>query len=421
MDHWAIVIVALILSAFFSGMEIAFVSSNNLRIEIDKSKGLLSGRILSFFNNNPSRFVASLLLGNNIALVIYGIAMANILEPFITGFLPGVLDNEFTVLIIQILMATVLILITAEFLPKVLFRINPNATLNIFALPVLVFYAVFYPLIYIFTGISRVLLRLFWGIRSGVDRYAFSSVDLIAYVKSLGDNEHEDVEQAQEFQMFRNAIEFKTIKLRECMVPRTEIEAIEESDSIENLKKKFTSTGFSKIPVYRESIDNIIGYIHHSDMFRKPENISAVTRPVMYVPETMLANNVLSTFIHKHKSIAVVVDEFGGTSGLVTLEDLIEEIFGEIEDEYDAEELVEKEINPDEYIFSGRLEIDYLNENYAFDLPESEDYETLAGLIISHHESIPERNQEILIGHFRFTILQSSGNRIDQIHLKLTD
>lgn len=422
MDNWWIVVVTLILSAFFSGMEIAFVTSNNLKIEIDKSKGMLPAKIMSYFNLNPSRFIGALLLGNNIALVIYGIAMAAILEPFFYDILPHSLRNDFTVLVIQTIIATLLILIAAEFIPKALFRLKPNNILNFFAIPVFVFYVVFYPIHYLFIGLGEFILRIFFKTRSTDDPIRFTRVDLDNYVREFAtDNESAEDEMPHEIQIFQNAIEFKSIKVRECMVPRTDIEAIEENDTVENLRDKFINTGFSKIPVYRESIDNIIAYTHHSDIFKNPENVKSICRPLNYVPETMLANIVLSEFIKEHKSIAIVVDEFGGTSGIVTMEDIIEEIFGEIEDEYDDEENIEKDLGNGEFIFSGRMEIDYLNERYRLNFPESEDFETLAGFILEHHESIPEKSEEIIIGPYIFTILQASDNRIDQVHLKLAE
>ncbi len=420
MDNWLIVAITLLLSAFFSGMEIAFITSNNLKIEIDKSKGMISAKIMSYFKLNPSRFIGALLLGNNVALVIYGIAMATILEPFFYKLLPSLFSNDFTVLIMQTIVATVLILVAAEFIPKALFRINPNYILNIFAIPVFIFYIVFYPIHYLFIGLGEVILRVFFRTKTTDYPIQFSRLDLDNYIKEFApESEHTEDIMPPEIQMFQNAIEFKSIKVRECMIPRTDIEAIDEIDSIDNLSDKFINTGFSKIPVYKDSIDNIIAYAHHSDLFKNPKSIKSICRLLNYVPETMLANIVLSNFIKDHKSIAIVVDEFGGTSGIVTMEDIIEEIFGEIEDEHDEEENIEKDFGNGEYIFSGRMEIDYLNEKYKFNFPESEDFETLAGFILENHESIPDKSEEIVIGPYIFTILQASDNRIDQVHLKL--
>lgn len=419
MNDLVIIIISLLFSAFFSGMEIAFVSSNNLRIELDRNKGLLGGKILSRFNQYPSKFIGALLLGNNIALVIYGIAMARILEPLLKNGIPILMRSESLLLLIQTIIATIIILITAEFLPKVLFRQNSNGILNFFAIPVLLFYYIFFPVIYIFTGISGWLLRLFFGIRSLEQPYAFSTIDLNDYISRFTGDDSHDGEVSQEIQMVQNALDFSNVKLRACMVPRPEIIAVEDTDSLENLRNVFVETGFSKILIYRESIDNIIGYTHSSDMFKKPKDIKSITRSAFFVPETMLANDVLSMFFKQHKSIAVVVDEFGGTAGIVTMEDIMEEIFGEIEDEYDEDEFVEKVISDTEYILSGRLEIDYLNEKYNLNLPQSDEYETIAGFIINSHESIPDGKEEIVIDNYSFTILQASENRIDQVRLKI--
>lgn len=415
-----IILITLLASAFFSGMEIAFVSSNNLRIELDRSKGLLSGKILSRFNQQPSKFIGALLLGNNVALVIYGIAMADLLFPFIISILPQYLVSEITILIIQTIIATLIILFTAEFLPKVLFRQRPNAILNFFAIPAFIFYYLFFPVIWLFTGISGWLLRILFGIKSLEQAYVFTPIDLNDYIRNLGGETLNDDDVAQEIQMVQNAMDFTNVKLRACMVPRPEISAVEENESLDDLRKVFIETGFSKVLIYKESIDNIIGYIHSSDLFKNPMDIPSITRSVIYVPETMLANDVLSMFFKQHKSIAIVVDEFGGTAGIVTMEDIMEEIFGEIEDEYDEDEFTEKQVSDNEFILSGRLEIDFLNEKYNLEFPQSDDYETVAGFIISTHESIPALREEISIGKFSFTILQASENRIEQVRLKIT-
>ena len=419
MENLLIILITLTLSAFFSGMEIAFVSSNNLKIELDKSKGLMSGRILSRFNQHPSRFIGALLLGNNIALVIYGIAMADWLEPLITNLLPAYLGSEVFVLLIQTIIATLIILLTAEFLPKVLFRQNPNAILNFFAIPVFLFFYLFFPVIYIFTGLAGWLLKIVFGIKSLEQVYVFTTIDLSDYIKNFTVEATKDTDVTQEIQMVQNALDFTNIKLRACMVPRPEISAVEDNESLDGLRKVFIETGFSKILIYSETIDNIIGYIHSSDLFKNPRDIKSIMRSVFYVPETMLANDVLSMFFRQHKSIAIVVDEFGGTAGIVTMEDIMEEIFGEIEDEYDEDEFTEKQISDHEFILSGRLEIDYLNEKYDLDFPQSDDYETIAGFIINNHESIPELREDISIGKFSFTILQASENRIEQVRLKI--
>ncbi len=421
MDIWLIIIITLLLSAFFEGMEIAYVSSNKLKIELDKSKGKFSAKILSGFIKTPSKFIGSLLLGSNIALVIYGIAMAKLLEPAIIYFLPSHLSTEFAILIIQTIISTLLILFVAQFIPKVLFRIRPNAILNFFALPIKLFYLIFYPIIYVFIGFSEFVLKQLFRIKFTYEKYNFSPIDLDEYVKEFIPADDSESELNQEIQMFQNAIDFRNVKLRECMIPRTEIIALNENESIDVLKQNFIDTGHSKILIYKESIDDIIGYTHSYDMFKNPSSIKSILKSVIIVPETMLANKVLSMMIQQHKSIAVVVDEFGGTSGMITMEDIIEEIFGEIEDEYDVEELIEKQIKNNEYIFSARLEIDYLNEKYKLKLPESDDYETLAGLMLHHLENIPENGEQIIIGHFIFNILLASQTRIEQIHLKIKE
>lgn len=421
MDRWLIVFVTLILSAFFSGMEIAFVSSNKLKVEVDKNKGLFSGKILSGFINIPSKFIGALLLGNNIALVIYGIAMTKILDPAIRKNLYANIESEYLILIITTIISTLLILLVAEFIPKALFRINPNGILKVFAFPVAVFYYVFYPIIYIFIGFAEWILKRLFRIKFSHEKYTFSAIDLDEYVKEFKPGQESTKETNSEFEIFQNAMEFKNIKLRECMIPRTEIVAMDENEPIDALRQKFIETGHSKILVYKESIDNIIGYTHSFDMFKQPQAINAVLKNIIIVPETQLASEVLKMMIQQHKSVAVVVDEFGGTSGMVTLEDIIEEIFGEIEDEYDMEEFVEKKINDKEFLFSARLEIDDLNKKYGFDFPESEDYETLAGFIINHFEDIPEANEEILIDKYIFTITKATDNRIEQIHLRVIE
>jgi CBS domain containing-hemolysin-like protein len=331
--------------------------------------------------------------------------------------LPEVLIGEVWVLFIQTVLATIIILITAEFLPKILFRIQPNKMLNIFSVPIYLFYLILYPFVHIIIGFSEVILQNLFKIQFDFEKYSFSHIDLGDYVKEFTNGDHHESEIKQDIQIFQNAIDFRNVKLRECMIPRTEIVAVDENNSVDDLRKLFIKTGHSKILVYRDSIDNIIGYAHSFDIFKKPDNIHSILKSIIIVPETMLANRVLSMMIKDQKSIAVVVDEFGGTSGMITMEDIIEEIFGEIEDEHDFEELVEKKIDHKTFIFSGRLEIDYLNEKYNLKIPETEEYETLAGFIIHHHENIPELKDVIHIDHFLFSILQAEGNRIDLVKL----
>ena len=414
-----IIIIMLLLSGFFSGMEIAFVSSSHLKHHLDIKRKVLPARILSVFYNDPSRFIGALLLGNNVALVVYGIAMAGLLEPLIIQTLPVSINSEVMVLLIQTLISTFVILITAEFFPKILFRINPNTILKFFAIPVWLFYYLFFPLILIYIGFSELLLSKVFRINLPKESYQFSAIDLEEYVKEYVDGEKQQEELDQEIQMIQNAIEFKNIKLRDCLVPRTEIKAIEINEDIEHLRQLFTATGHSKIMIYEENIDNLIGYVHAFDMFAQPQQINDVVRKVEVFPETLAANKLLSDFMNKHKSVAVVVDEFGGTSGIVTMEDVIEEIFGEIEDEYDKEESLEKMVSENEYHFSTRLEIDFINEKYKLNIPVSDEYETLSGFIIQHHESIPVLHEQIEINPFIFTVLKSSNNRIEEVKLEI--
>lgn len=413
-----IILVTILISAFFSGIEIAFVSASKLKIEIDKGKGTLSGKILSTLNRSPSMFIGAVLLGNNIALVIYGIMMENMLNPLLQGAIPGLGASGFLMLLMQTLIATVIILIFAEFLPKALFRLNSNALLNFFAVPVIIVYFLLYPLVYFFVSIAGWIMKVLFKTDIKETEYVFSVVDLDEYIKRIIPPEKVHEEMQQELQMVQNALELRNVKLRECMVPRTEIIAVEVSDSIEALKAKFVEFGFSRILVFKDTIDHVIGYVHAFDMFKKPGQIESVMKSIEIVPETMMANEILTMFTQQSKNVAVVVDEFGGTSGMVTMEDAIEEIFGEIEDEFDEEELNEQEISDKEYILSARLEIDYLNDKYGFKLPESDEYETLAGLIIHFHESIPALDEEIRVHPFRFKILQVTETKIELIKLE---
>jgi len=419
MDNWTIIITTLIFSGFFSGIEIAYISSNRLKIELDKSKGLYNARIIASFATKPSKFIGTLLLGNNIALVLYSIAMANILTPWFSKIYIQPFNTEFFILISQTIIATLIILVTAEFLPKILFRIRPNAILKFFAVPVKVIYFILYPFVFIFIGFSEFVLRKLFRVVFNTEDYSFSPIDLGDYVKEFSQGENDENEISQEIQIFQNAIDFQNIKLRECMSPRTEIIALDESDTVELLRSRFIQTGHSKILIYRENIDNIIGYTHSYDMFKKPATIREILRSIIIVPETMLANKVLSMMLIENQSVAVVVDEYGGTSGMITMEDVIEEIFGEIEDEHDVEDLIEKQLQSDEFMFSGRLEIDYLNEKYNISIPTSDEYETLAGYILHHHENIPLINESLKIDNFHFKIVQAEKNRIELVYLKI--
>lgn len=417
MNNMLIIILTLVFSAFFSGVEIAFITSNKLKMELDKGKGLVAARIMSSFYRDPSRLIGTILLGNNIALVIYGIAMASVLDPWLISILPEQIGSEFMILIFQTVLATLIILLLSEFLPKVLFRINSNSIIKFFAVPLWFIYYLLYPVVFLFTGASQFILRLLLKQKFTRQEPVFTVIDLDQYIKELAKNEEQIEDVQQEIQMFQNMIGFRKVKLRETMVPRNEMIAIEETSSIQELKDIFISHGFSRIPVFSGSIDNITGYVHSFDMFRSPEHIQSIIKPILFIPETMQANAALNLFIEERKNIAVVVDEFGGTSGMVTMEDIMEEIFGEIEDEFDAEQLTEKLIRPGEFIFSARLEIDYINDKYKLGLPESEEYTTLAGLIIHDHENIPSAGEVIIILPFRFEITQASESRIEMVKL----
>jgi CBS domain containing-hemolysin-like protein len=407
---------AIFFSAFFSGMEIAFVSANKLKIELDKKQGGWSAKILSSFIQNPAKFISAMLLGNNIALVIYGMLMAKILEPIIYQFT----NSEVIVLLIQTLLSTLFVLFFAEFLPKALLRINPNRTLVVAAIPLKIVYIIIYPFNYLTIGLSNAILKLF-KIDTSYSNMAFSKIDLEHFVMDIQERQEEGEEIDHEIQIFKNALDFSEVKARECMIHRTEIIAMNVEESIENLREKFMETGLSKILIYRDNIDNIIGYTHSLELFKKPETIKSILLPVAIIPESMPANEILKQFIKQRRSMAVVVDEFGGTSGVITMEDIVEEIFGEIEDEYDVEELVEIQESETTYQFSAKTEIDYINEKYKLALPESEDYETLGGFVINIHESIPEKGEIILFKKYSLTINEVSENKIELITIEIID
>ncbi len=414
---WIILLLAMLASALFSGIEIAFVSANRLKIELDKNKGVFSAKILSNFLKRPAKFIGAMLLGNNVALVIYSIIMAKFLEPVIVEHIAS---NEFVILLMQTIISTMAVLFFAEFLPKTLFRINPNKVLSIAAIPLIITYYTIYPFTYFTVGISNLILRLFKVDTSESD-LAFSKIDLEDFVANIQERQEEGKEIDSEIQIFKNALGFSDVKVKECMVPRTEITAMEVESSIEELRQKFIETGLSKILIFRNSIDNIIGYTHSKELFKKPASIKSILLPVSIVPEVMSANELLKKSLKERRSIAVVVDEFGGTSGILTIEDIIEEIFGEIVDEHDTEEFTEEKINENTFQFSARIEIDYINEKYKLNLPELEEYETLGGYIINIHESIPEKAEIIRSENFVFTIDEVSENKIELITVERID
>ena len=399
-------------------MEIAFGSANKLKVEVDKKSGGFSARLLSRFIHRESSFISAMLVGNNIALVVYGISFAALLQPVLTNLLPGPVNTELSVLLLQTIISSIIILVFAEFLPKAIFRINPNSFLSVFALPVYLIYFLLYPLVIITIGLSEFILRSVFKMDLGNRNKIFDIVDIDNFIKEFSQGSKSQADESLELQIFKNAIEFPDIKVRECMIPRTEVVAASLEEKPEEIRSIFSQTGLSKILIYRDSIDNIIGYVHAFDFFRQPKDIKPIIRPVMLVTEAMLVNKLLKNFIQQQKSIAVVVDEFGGTSGIITIEDIMEEIFGEIDDEYDVANLLEKQVSEDEYVFSARLEIDYLNERYGLSLPESDEYETLGGLILNHLESIPEKGYEFKINGFVFRVIQVSEKRIELVQVK---
>ncbi len=413
-----IILLTLLASAFFSGLEIAFITSNKLRIELEGKQGSYSAKILSYFAKYPSRYLGTMLLGNNIALVVFGIYMDEQLEHIIGQ----VIVSKALILLISTFLSTMLILVIAEYLPKNFFRMNPNATLTIFASPLTIVYGLLYPFVMLTVGISEFLLKKIFRVKIEKDDTAFTMIDLDNYVREGNSATIEKkVEMDHEIQIFQNALDFSSVKARECMIPRTEIIALDVNDTIQELKEKFIQTRLAKILIYSGTIDNIIGYVYSKELFKKPASIKNILLPVSIVPETMPASEILSIFIQQHKSIVVVVDEFGGTSGMITMEDIIEEIFGEIEDEHDKEELIEKQINDHQFVFSARLETDYINKNYNLKLPILENFETLGGLIMHYHESIPQINEQIQIENFLFTIIAVTHTRIETVNLKILD
>lgn len=415
MSPLLIILITLLASAFFSGLEIAFITSNKLRIELESKQGNFAAKILAYFNKYPSRYLGTMLLGNNIALVIFGIYMDEELKPVIENFI----SSKILILLISTFLSTMLILITAEFLPKNLFRINPNKTLTLFAFPLTIVYGILYPVVLISIGSSEFILKKIFRVKIENENAAFTMIDLDNYVREGTSAVEKKVEMDHEIQIFQNALDFSSVKARECMIPRTEIIAVEVNESIEALRQKFVQTRLSKILVYEKNIDNIIGYAYSKELFKKPSTIKSIMLPVSIVPESMAASEVLTVFIQQNKSIALVVDEFGGTSGMLTMEDVMEEIFGEIEDEHDKEELIEKQLSDTEFIFSARLETDYINNKYRLKLPILDNVETIGGLIMSYHENIPRVNEEIQIETALFTILSVARTRIETVSLKI--
>lgn len=420
------IILSLLFSAFFSGMEIAFVSANKIHIEIEKKQDDFLAKVLSRLTKRPSKFIATMLIGNNIALVIYGLFMGELLMNWFIGMLPApngfihLLLTDFS-LLTQTIISTFIILITAEFLPKVLFQIYANSLLKILAVPAYFFYILFSIISEFIIKVSDFILKTFFKTDGDETQLAFSKVELGDYITEQMETVEEEDEVDAEIQIFQNALEFTAVKAREVMVPRTEIMAVELHENPKNLAKLFTETGYSKILIYKGTIDNIIGYVHSYELFKNPKTIKSILRPVEFVPETMLIHDILNVLTKKRKSIAVVLDEYGGTSGIMTVEDIVEELFGEIEDEHDSTDLLEEQLEGNIFKFSARLEVDYLNESYKLELPKNDEYETLGGLIVNETGEIPDQDSEIKIDNFMFTILEVSNTKIDLVQLQVID
>ncbi|HOW39784.1 MAG TPA: hemolysin family protein [Bacteroidales bacterium] len=418
MDSILIIILAIVLSAFFSGMEIAFIASNRLMIELDRKQGVFGSEILKLFTNNPGQYIATMLIGNNVALVMYGLVFSNILTPKLALYI----DSEVLILIINTVISTLLILTVAEFLPKTVFIISPNFFLRNLSIPTLFFFVIFYPLSRFTLALSNLFIRMVFRLKASEkneENHIFSKVDLDHFINQGKQRTDESESEHNNIRIFQNALDFSNVRIRECMIPRTEIDAVETGSSIDHLKHRFIETGFSRILVYENSIDNITGYAELKDLFKNPSDIKSIQRKLAIVPETMPANRLLKHFVDERKNIALVVDEFGGTSGMITIEDVLEEIFGEIKDEHDTDNLIEKKISNNEYVFSGRLEIDYLNEKYKLNLPEKDDFETLAGMILYFHGSIPGTNDVIRIGNIVIKVLRAGSTRLELVNLKV--
>ncbi|MEI8049647.1 MAG: hemolysin family protein [Bacteroidota bacterium] len=411
MDNISFILLTLLFSAFFSGLEIAFVTSNKLRFELDKKQRNLTSSILSVFYRNPQQFISTMLVGNNICLVIYGLLMAQVMTPWLSF-----MGSQFLITLSQTILATIIVLFTGEFLPKTIFRVNPNLFLRFFSWLLLIFYFILYPVSRFSTWISIKMLRLFGlKINSSTQENVFSRIDLNYLIQESFENPESEKELENEVKIFQNALDFSKVKLRDCFVPRTEIVALDYESDIEVLKETFIETGFSKIPIFKGDVDNIIGYIHSSEMFEHQKDWKKQINQIPIVPENMAAQKLMKMFMTQQKSIAVVVDEFGGTAGIVTLEDIMEEIFGEIEDEHDVHDYVAEKIGENEYQFSGRLDVEAINSRFNLNIPESDDYETIAGFVLHNHQHFPKMNEVIRIDRFSIKCIKVTNNRIELV------
>ncbi len=413
-----VILLSILISAFFSGIEIAFISANKLLIELRNKQGSFSAKILSPFVSNPSKFISTTLVGNNVGLVIYGIYMGDFLKPLLLDIIPYANENTFLILLLSTIISTIIVLVTAEFIPKMLFRINPDIVLNILAFPFLITYYIFWPLVHFIMWLAKFILNNLFQLNFTEVSPVFSKVDLDQYVTESAEDLHEEGDVDTE--IFKNALDFANVKVRDCMTHRTELVSINVMSTTDDLYQKFVETGLSKILIHHETVDHVIGYVHQKDIFKKPKSIRSILIPIEVATEAMPATDLLNTFTKTHKSIALVVDELGVTAGIVTIEDIMEEIFGEIEDEHDVEQLTEKQLSDKEFLFNARLEIDYLNDKYELNISEG-DYHTLGGYIISEYQNIPSRGDTIDIGKFQFIIVSTDKTKINDVRLRIVN
>jgi CBS domain containing-hemolysin-like protein len=410
-----IAISTLLFSAFFSGVEIAFISANKLKLELDKNTGKFPANIITFFSKNESDFITTMLVGNNIALVVYGIVMTQILTPQITDYF----TSDFALLFVQTIITTLIVLVTAEFLPKAIFRIYPNQILRIFSIPIWLFFVLFRPVALLMLFLSKLVLKYLLGQKMEDGKQVFGKTDLDEYLSNV--KSAEGVEDSRvEVEMLQNVLDLTDKKLRECMIPRTKLVAMDISSPINDIKNRFIATKLSKILIFKGNIDKVIGYIHSSDLFRNPQNVRSILLPIPFVPESMSVMQLLNQFIESNKGVALVVDEFGGTSGMLTIEDVTEEIVGEIVDEHDVEEITDKKLAKNKYLLLALLDIELVNKKYNLTLPESDEYETIAGLILHHLEEIPQKNDVIELEEFQFTIIKVNETAIQEVQLKVS-
>ncbi|WP_276378838.1 hemolysin family protein [Flavobacterium sp. H4147] len=416
----SIIILCLILSAFFSGMEIAFISSNKIYLGIEKKQDNFLSQILTKLTENPSKFIASMLIGNTAALVVYAFYMGEMVLRFIIGL--GFEFSDLTTILVQTFISTFILLVTAEFFPKVLFQIYANTLIKVFAVPAYLFYRLFYYISTFFIWISDFVLKKFFKVEADHVQMYFSKIELGNYITEQMNSVEDDEEVDSEIQIFQNALEFSGVKARDIMTPRTEIVAVDLFDTVQELRDLFIETGYSKIVVSQNSLDDIVGYVHSFDLFKKPNSIKSVLMTVEFVPETILIKDALNLLIKKRKNVAVVLDEYGGTSGIITIEDIVEELFGEIEDEHDLdEELIEEELGEGKYLFSTRLDVEYLNETYKLMIPEEDSYGTLGGFIVNYTKEIPQKGDKIVIDKFRFVIEEASNHKIELVRMTIKE